>query len=40
MVLTKTPEGVIKQTILPVRFVPMTGRAQEQTQRDPSSPPR
>ena len=26
MVLTKTPEGVMKQTILPVRFVPMTGK--------------
>jgi protein-L-isoaspartate(D-aspartate) O-methyltransferase len=33
MVLTKTPEGVMKQTILPVRFVPMTGRAQEEPPR-------
>jgi protein-L-isoaspartate(D-aspartate) O-methyltransferase len=29
MVLTKTPDGVLRQTILPVRFVPMTGQAQQ-----------
>jgi protein-L-isoaspartate(D-aspartate) O-methyltransferase len=35
MVLTKTPEGVLKQTILPVRFVPMTGEAQQQDKKPP-----
>lgn len=34
LVLTRTPSGVERRTVIPVRFVPMTGEAQKQ------SPPR
>jgi protein-L-isoaspartate(D-aspartate) O-methyltransferase len=35
-VLTKTREGFLRRTVLPVRFVPMTGEAQ---QREATPPP-
>ena len=28
-IITKTPGGVVEQKTIPVRFVPMTGEAQE-----------
>jgi protein-L-isoaspartate(D-aspartate) O-methyltransferase len=31
LVLTRTPAGVERKTVIPVRFVPMTGEAQKQT---------
>ncbi len=36
--LTRTPEGVRRETLMGVRFVPMTGEAQEP--RSPARPPR
>ncbi|HKU38167.1 MAG TPA: protein-L-isoaspartate O-methyltransferase, partial [Polyangiales bacterium] len=29
LVITRTPQGYAQQSVLPVRFVPMTGRAQQ-----------
>ncbi len=31
LVLTRTPSGIERRTVIPVRFVPMTGEAQRQT---------
>ncbi|MCK6552297.1 protein-L-isoaspartate(D-aspartate) O-methyltransferase [Myxococcota bacterium] len=33
LVLRKTPEGLKKESVFPVRFVPMTGRAEEDDDR-------